>query len=343
MKNTDIHDSDYWYEIIASYKQGELSEQQEKELFVWKNEKADHGVFFAQTEQAWIESRETVEFPEFNTLKAWERVKIQTVLKQIPTPPQEDSIWKQFNAAPFMRAAAAIAVLIVVSWVMSRVLFSKPVYTDLAVSGGVKEYLLPDSSKVWLHDTTTLRYSSEFGKEDRMVYLDGEAFFEVRKNPAKPFTVLSYRSRVIVKGTSFLVRSKKHESKDIVEVEEGRVAVLEKYSRSGEELILTKGMCGTIDVYGGLVKSPYIKENIAAWRRNKLMFDGTPLKLVIKDLKAYTNIDVVLEDQESRDCRFTGEFDNNTPDEIVEVLALSMNMEFVKNGNTFILKGKACK
>ncbi len=46
----------------------------------------------------------------------------------------------------------------------------------------MKEYLLPDSSKVWLRDTTTLRYSSAYGEEERMVFLDGEAFFEVRKN-----------------------------------------------------------------------------------------------------------------------------------------------------------------
>jgi len=344
MKYTSIPDIDHWYEMIASFKQGELSEQEEKQLFVWKNEKAEHAAFFEETVNSWEQSREKIQFPEFDTIKAWDKIKAQTVAKTpIAQASKKETLLQQWNAVPFFRAAAAVLLLIVVSWAMSQFLFTKPVYTDLTAGAGVREYYLPDSSKVWLHDTTTIRYSSEYGKEERMVYLDGEAFFEVRKNPSKPFTVLSYRSRVIVKGTSFLVRSRKKESLDIVEVEEGRVAVLEKYSRSGEELILTKGMTASVDIYGGLKKSEYLKENIAAWRRNKLMFDGTPLKVVIKDLKTFTNINVVLEDKQSRDCRFTGEFDNNTPEEIMEVLALSMNMEFVKEGDTFILKGKACK
>ncbi|MBC7449997.1 MAG: FecR domain-containing protein [Cytophagales bacterium] len=339
MKYDSIPNIDRWYETIAAYKQGELSEQQVKELFIWKNENAEHAAFFEQTEKTWSVSREKIQFPEFDTSKAWEMVKAQTFAAPIRSNEASYSnSWK-----PFMSAAAAVLALIVISFLLSKFLITKPTFTDLATAGEMKEFTLPDSSKVWLHDSTTLRYSSAYGEEERMVFLDGEAFFEVRKNAAKPFTVLSYRSRVIVKGTSFLVRSRKNDSIDVIEVEEGKVAVLEKYSRSGEEIMLTKGMKATVNVYGALQKCKEpISSNTASWRTNRLMFDHTPLRIVVMDLKKQANITVLIEQKQAENCRFTGEFDNSHPEEIMQILSLSMDMQVVKVGGTYILKGKAC-
>lgn len=341
MNNTSIPNSEYWYEIITAYKQGELLDQQEQELFRWKAEKPEHAMFFEEVEKAWIESREKTTFPEFDLTSAWNKVKAQTIDEQ---QPKVISIWTQVFQAPITRAAAAVLVLAVITWGMSNVLFTKPTFTDLQSFNGMKEFYLPDSSKVYLHDTTTLRYSSTYGEDERMVFLDGEAFFEVRKDATKPFTVLSYRSRVIVKGTSFLVRSRARDSVDVVEVEEGKVAVLEKYSRSGKEVMLTKGMTCSVDIYGGLHKSSETVTKTASWRHSELMiFVGTPLNQVLADLKNITGAQVILENKEAGTCRFTGEFDNANPAEIVEIIALSMNMKVEKEGDTFILKGNGCK
>jgi|GEM_PF-1676756 len=341
MNNTSIPNSEYWYELITAHKQGELSDQQEQELFRWKTEKPEHAVFFEEVEKAWIASREKMVFPEFDITSAWNKVKAQTIDAQ---QPKVISLWGHLFQAPITRAAAAVLVLAVITWAMSNVLFTKPTFTDLKAFNGMKEFYLPDSSKVYLHDTTTLRYSSTYGEDERMVFLDGEAFFEVRKDASKPFTVLSYRSRVIVKGTSFLVRSRAKDSADVIEVEEGKVAVLEKYSRSGKEIMLTKGMTASVDVYGGLHQHTEVVTKTATWRYSELMiFVGTPLKQVLQDLKNRTGAQVVLENSEAGSCRFTGEFDNSNPAEIVEVIALSMNMQVEKQGDTFVLKGNGCK
>lgn len=341
MNNTSIPNSEYWYEFITAHKQGELSDQQEQELFRWKTEKPDHAMFFEEVEKAWIASREKMAFPEFDITSAWNKVKAQTIDAQ---QPKVISLWGHLLQAPITRAAAAVLVLAVITWAMSNVLFTKPTFTDLKAFNGMKEFYLPDSSKVYLHDTTTLRYSSTYGEDERMVFLDGEAFFEVRKDASKPFTVLSYRSRVIVKGTSFLVRSRATDSVDVIEVEEGKVAVLEKYSRSGKEIMLTKGMAASVDVYGGLHQHTEVVTKTATWRYSELMiFVGTPLKQVLQDLKTRTGAQVVLENNEAGTCRFTGEFDNSNPAEIVEIIALSMNMQVEKQGDIFVLKGNGCK
>ncbi len=68
-----------------------------------------------------------------------------------------------------------------------------------------KLVVLPDSSKVWLNSATTLTYDSDFNKKDREVTLSGEAFFDVSKNPSKPFIVKMDDASITVKGTSFNV------------------------------------------------------------------------------------------------------------------------------------------
>ena len=65
--------------------------------------------------------------------------------------------------------------------------------------------VLPDSSKVWLNSATTLTYDSDFNKKGREVTLSGEAFFDVTKNPSKPFIVRMDDASITVKGTSFNV------------------------------------------------------------------------------------------------------------------------------------------
>ena len=340
MKNPNIQNIEYWYETITAYKQGELSEQQTRELFRWKEEHPEHAVFFEEVVETWEVAREKMVFPDFDVTKAWAKVKEQTI--EAPQP-IERSLWNTIFQAPLFKAAAAVLLLITLTWAVSKVMISKPTFTDLQSFKGMKEFYLPDSSKVYLHDTTTLRYSSTYGEDERMVYLDGEAFFEVRKNAAKPFTVLSYRSRVIVKGTSFMVCSRSKDSVDVVEVEEGKVAVLEKYSRSGKELMLTKGMKACVDTYGGLHQSSETISNTAAWRNKPLVFVGTPLADVLKELKSKRNTIVILDNKQTETCRFTGEFENTSATDIVQIIALSLNLQVVKQGNTFILKGDGCK
>lgn len=344
MKYENIQNIDHWYETITAYKQGELSEQQIEELLRWKAADSEHAQLFDEVVQSWSKSRETLVFPDFDVQCAWLKVKSQTI--DNPTEKKRSPISIAFES-PFLRAAAAILLLVVITWVMSQVVFTKPTFTDLASTSGVKEYYLPDSSKVWLRDNTTLRYSSTYGEDERMVFLDGEAFFEVRKDATKPFTVLSYRSRVIVKGTSFSVRSRMNDSIDFVQVEEGKVAVLEKYSRSGKELMLTKGMNASVDVYGNLKQRTDTTVAVAAWRNphfvQQLVFVNTPLIDVIKDLREKTNIFVTLEDRNAESCRFTGEFENSSSEEIIQVIAISMNMQVEKVGTAFVLKGAGCK
>ncbi len=93
-------------------------------------------------------------------------------------------------------------------------------------TGAVQRVVLPDSSVVWLNAASRIRVQSAFNGPHREVYLDeGEAFFEVRKNPEKPFIVHTVGLDVSVLGTSFNVHSYKAAPEIKVTVSTGRVSV----------------------------------------------------------------------------------------------------------------------
>ena len=90
---------------------------------------------------------------------------------------------------------------------------------------GLSTVILSDGSTVTLEQGSQLIYPSSFGGGQRKVYLQGEAFFEVAKNPAQPFLIYTGISVVQVVGTSFRIKANAGQSPDQIAVRTGRVLV----------------------------------------------------------------------------------------------------------------------
>lgn len=106
----------------------------------------------------------------------------------------------------WIKYAAVIAVLLVISGGAGYWLYQEnnhQLLVAIADEGIVKEVILPDGTKVWLNNSTTLKYPHEFSEKERNVYLEGEAYFEVTKNQHKPFIVQSDAMQIRVLGTTF--------------------------------------------------------------------------------------------------------------------------------------------
>ncbi|GAB3896022.1 FecR family protein [Larkinella knui] len=99
--------------------------------------------------------------------------------------------------------------------------------------------LLSDGSVVTLNPNSRLSYPNHFDATTRTVYLSGEAFFDVMKNPAKPFLIYANKTVTKVLGTSFLVRAYRGEKDVTVMVKTGRVSV---YSQKDYELAQQSGL-----------------------------------------------------------------------------------------------------
>jgi ferric-dicitrate binding protein FerR (iron transport regulator) len=89
----------------------------------------------------------------------------------------------------------------------------------------VQQLQLPDASRVTLQPGSSLRYTTALAGPRREVYLEGEAFFQVHKNPARPFLVFTNQVVTTVLGTSFDVKAYPGQAQALVAVREGKVAV----------------------------------------------------------------------------------------------------------------------
>ena len=143
------------------------------------------------------------------------------------------SFWQK----PQMQAAALVLLVLSLGLLL---LFTKSSHTrqsqpTLAGADGwtrhrnttrqVQQFQLPDKSRITLHPGSSLRYLTAFAGPKRKVYLQGEAFFQVSKNPARPFLVFTRQVVTTVLGTSFRVKAYAESKVASVAVSEGKVAV----------------------------------------------------------------------------------------------------------------------
>jgi len=138
----------------------------------------------------------------------------------------------------FLRIAVAAAILLVGGWFAWNVNFSSNLdWQNVAVAEAKTEFNLADGSQVWVNDKSNFTYPTEFSASERLVKLSGEAFFDISKNPKKPFIIESGDLEIKVLGTSFNVRNYDNENFAQVTVRSGKVQVTSK--STGFSKILT--------------------------------------------------------------------------------------------------------
>jgi len=190
--------------------------------------------------------------------------------------------------------------------------------------GTRSQVVLPDGSKVWLNAESTIKFSIPFQEESRDIDLQGEAFFDVAKNPEQPFIVQSGNVKVKVLGTRFNYKAFAEDKNIEVVLEEGQVALSLKRNSGTQEAIMHPGDRAVIEKESG--KATIGNENInkyIAWHSGKLVFDNTPMSEVAQLLERWYGIEVTVQDPEIMNYRFTTTFENESLFQVIELLGLS--------------------
>ncbi|MGN5954232.1 FecR family protein [Sphingobacterium lactis] len=163
-------------------------------------------------------------------------------------------------------------------------------------TGGFTSFKLPDGSKVWLSSESSLRFPTQFASDKRVVYLDGEGYFEVAKNPNAVFQVQTSSQTIEVLGTHFNVRDYADEAMKQTTLVEGKVKVISKGS-SPQAQYLSPGEQITL-INAELIKKTVDSKEVMAWLSNRFIFDNKPLNLLIKDLERWYGVEFVLPNEE---------------------------------------------
>jgi transmembrane sensor len=179
-------------------------------------------------------------------------------------------------------------------------------------TGEVRALRLADGSRVTLNSKSAI--DADISSQARSTHLrGGEAFFEVAKDPARPFTVLADHAILKVLGTKFNVRMA--DDQTTISVVEGRVWVASR-THADQTVVLTRGHEALVDKSGLQIQN-IRGGQVDAWRQHKLLFVATPVRVVIKELNRYRTMPIVLTNNALGNYKVTGVFSTQDTDSAV--------------------------
>ncbi|KGE13956.1 FecR family protein [Sphingobacterium deserti] len=191
---------------------------------------------------------------------------------------------------------------------------------------------LPDGTAVWVNSKSELRFPTTFASAERRVYLAGEAYFEVSKDPQKPFYVVTDDAEVKVLGTHFNVSTYGKSSKTTLA--EGRVEV---YSNS-QSVLVFPGQCVQWNNGELKAKSANLQKDLA-WKNNEFYFKEDNIISIAQQLKLWYDLDISLSKEVSLSETYTGEISRDVRlSEVLNMLEFVSDLDFQLNKNKLLIK-----
>ncbi|MFF5381197.1 FecR family protein [Pedobacter suwonensis] len=187
--------------------------------------------------------------------------------------------------------------------------------------GGTYQVNLPDGTKVWLNAATTLKYPYAFAKNERLVELNGEAYFEVSKDRARPFRVKTAAQTVEVLGTHFNINAYRDETVVKTTLLEGAV----KVSTPSGSVNLHPGEQSLLNAASARLS---LNEQVdidkeMAWKNNVFAFDNDDLQSIMRQISRWYDVDVVYHGKITSE-KYVGEIPRNSNlAEVFQILELN--------------------
>ncbi|THU39675.1 DUF4974 domain-containing protein [Niastella caeni] len=266
-----MNHQEYIDQLLEKFKRNACSEEELQELYNWLDAQSAAGTGYS--------------FADDNArLLLKSRMRDAIFSKLVANPPV-----KTINRYRWIKFAAAAVVLIAISSVAYWLTRPKLIVVA-AAPGKVEKKVLPDGSTVWLNDNSAISYYSNFSGHRTIELKQGEAFFEVKKDPAHPFTVQSNNVSTTVKGTSFSVKMIDRTGDIKVSVVTGKVLVQKLQDTLG---YLVPGQRLRYNKQQGVTLIDSVQAGEAnAWIQGELFLQNASLPEVIQWLQNHFKVTV---------------------------------------------------
>lgn len=212
--------------------------------------------------------------------------------------------WRRIAAALSGVAAIVLLTIYVTTYFLQQSFRDETMNTVIVPQGQRVSLTLADGTKVWLNAKTKMEYPQSFKAfDERMVKVDGEAYFEVSKNKNRPFIVKTSKGDVEVLGTKFYVSA--YATTDIFETSliEGRVKVRTTY----EDMTLNPKDKAVLQ--NGILTRKHIDDmDIYRWRDGLYCFKNLSFEDVLKQFEIYYDVRFVKENPQMANPKLNGKF-----------------------------------
>jgi transmembrane sensor len=267
--------------------------------------------------------------------------------------------------------AASLTLLLFFGWlVKSRLDTEGPAYTKVKeVITAENDYFiervnntsrpmvlsLEDGSKVTLTPASKISYAKKMSASKREVYLAGEAFFEISKDPERPFFVYAKALVTKVLGTSFTVKAYERSKEITVEVKTGRVSVFAQSDPDIKEKAGNRALEGIVlspnqkIIYTSdnekMVKTLVEKPEIIVPKAQipQFIFEDVPVSEVFDSIAKAYGIEIVYDEELLQGCPLTAILDNQTLHEKLTIICKAIEADYEILDGQIIIHGKGCR
>ena len=364
MKEKNISDS--LTEAIVGYYTNNLTQAQSDELLEWLGENEENRQYLFELGKVWYASSQ-LSTKEKDTNGAWanllDKIK-ENDIRQMPKP--ELRIGLSF----LFRVAAAVLLLAVIG-IGTIFIFRSPktkseiAYFEAFAPKGSRSFItLSDGSTVWLNSGTKLRYQSNFGKEDRDLFLEGEAYFVVARNPDMPFRVKTSDVCITAIGTAFNVKAYNDEGSIETTLEKGEVRIdalddsklkvesTPVFLKPNQKAVFIKSNKNisvnssvqqpqiTVNEPSAKIKTiPLSIENMAdtklttSWKDSRWIFKSEKLISLKPILERRYDISIIFRDSVLMSYKFTGTLKEESLEQVLNAICLASPIKYEINHN----------
>ncbi len=332
-------------QLITDFLLQSLEYNELNELNNWISESEENENYFIHRQEEWLSAEKDNDSENnttFNKELAFEQFLIRTQT--------EDSVYKKPNRKlqlSIIQVAASIILLI--GLLFGGYLIGKHTNNNTtnivrveAPMGSRSKTYLPDGTLVWLNAGSSLSYNNKFGKRERRVQLNGEAYFEVAKNKHKPFYVMTKDINVKVLGTKFDFSNYEDEEFIKVSLLEGHVQITSPSTKDklldlypDQQMVYSK----TEDK---IIKESVESKNYKVWTNGYLFFDEEWLTEISRKLERSYNVNITIADDSLRHLRFYGNFKQNeqTIEDVLNALSSTDKLKYNIDGKNITLSPK---
>lgn len=309
------------HSIIKKYLAGEASETEVQEVFRWIDSDPENRNEFIQYKKIWALTYKSTE----NLDKTW-----NAISSQLRRPK------KKLSINPNWMVAAGFVLVFGLGILMQYILpqksqepFSYLAETRIEVPlGQMSNVVLPDGTTVLLNSGTKLVYSGKFNSGERIVSLEGEAFFDVTKDLAHPFVIKTKVLDFKVYGTSFNIQAYPEDNLINTTLVEGSLGIIGK---NGNELVrLVPGENATYRQYDReLLVGKVNLEMYTSWKDGLITFRNEKLKDIARKIERWYNVEIVISNTSLGEEVYLGTIMKNKPvDQILEVFSLTSSLRY---------------
>lgn len=350
------------WRLLAKYLSGNTDSEEDKKIKSWLESSEENRKNYEAIKKLWDTSGEIIARQKWHASYEKEDYKKVLEVTGIPGDSKDEQTSKSRNSkikylnrkndfSLFVRIAAVLTVIIIGGYLLNIVLSDhtyetveaeQQVFNEIYTERGQSANLsLDDGTEIQLGKESSIQFKTD--KKSRQVKLNGEAYFEVKEDPRRPFSIQTSDATVRVLGTDFNIRAYDDEDDVQVAVVNGRVSFKaeteQHYADTPEEIRLNAGEVGIYDRRSRVVNRVEVdnQDHFLSWKRNRLIFEDAELNEVIAKLERWYDVNFELEDRGLSDLRLTANLDARDLDSVLEVVGTTLPIDFKRESNRTIM------